>query len=67
MNEAEESNIDSLGFGIYLPPLQPDKIPSVVTIVGNLLQNAIEALKKRRKNKSALPCLTRGRRRVEIR
>jgi sensor histidine kinase regulating citrate/malate metabolism len=55
MNEAEESNIDfSLASESYLPPLQPDKIPSVVTIVGNLLQNAIEALKEEAKEQKRL-------------
>lgn len=47
MNEAEESNIEfSLAEDTRLPALKSEAVPSVVTIVGNLLQNAVEALRR---------------------
>jgi len=47
MNEAEESNIEfALAEDTLLPALRPEAVPSVVTIVGNLLQNAVESLRR---------------------
>ena len=46
MNEAQEANIEFiLGERTMVPPLLPGAVPSVVTILGNLVQNAIEALR----------------------
>ncbi len=46
MNEAQESNIAfEIDAESRLPPLAQEVVPSILTIVGNLLQNAIEALR----------------------
>jgi len=46
INEAQESNIEVvMGETAVFPALRPEVVSSVVTILGNLLQNAIEALR----------------------
>jgi len=46
INEAQEANIDvGLSEKAYLPPLRPESVPFIVTILGNLMQNAIESLR----------------------
>lgn len=46
INEAKESNIEVvLVDEFFVPHLQAQGVPSLVTILGNLMQNAIEALR----------------------
>ena len=46
INEAQEANIEvTLCEGFFVPHLQAKAVPSMVTILGNLAQNAIEALR----------------------
>lgn len=46
INEAQEANIEvALAEEFFVPHLQAQVVPSLVTILGNLLQNAIEALR----------------------
>ncbi len=46
INEALEANIElELSGRSLLPPLRVEAVPSLVTIIGNLAQNAIEALR----------------------
>lgn len=55
MNEAQESNIDfQIDAESELPPLRPEAAASIVTIVGNLLQNAIESLRSCEKESKTL-------------
>ena len=45
INEAQEANIElELSERSLLPTLKTEAVPSLVTIIGNLVQNAIEAL-----------------------
>jgi len=45
MNEAQEANITfRMAEDAYLPQIRPEVVDSVITILGNLLQNAIESL-----------------------
>ena len=59
MNEAQEANIVlALGERFSVPLLLARAVPSVVTILGNLMQNAIEALRpgERRDKRIVVDC-----------
>ncbi|MFA6505871.1 MAG: sensor histidine kinase [Treponemataceae bacterium] len=55
MNEAQESNIDLLiDEKSSLPLLRQEIVASIVTIVGNLLQNAVESLRSAEKEQKTI-------------